>query len=175
MSTTISQLTTASTSELDGDFELVINTVDNKARKAAMSDIKSRKFCNIGCVRVEVSNADLLDLFDTPIEIVPAAGAGTALQILGGFIDYTYDTAVFGSATTVYMGTELSYDDGWEVGSILAATASTKQYFTMVGNTWNNGDGLNENESIVLSTVGANPTLGGGSAVVYCTYAQITL
>ena len=69
---TISQLTTASTSELDGDFDVVINTTDGATRKAPISDVKSRQFCEIKCASVTIPTAIVLTLITTPIELITA-------------------------------------------------------------------------------------------------------
>lgn len=171
---TINQLTTASTSELDGDFEVVINTTDNKTRKAAMSDVKSRQFCDIQCTSLTIATADVLKLNVTPLEIVAAQGAGTLIVPVSAQMEMTFNSVAYATNTTLVLGHNTAAL-GIMSNSTLNSTISNITNF----DTWIAPTAVNTqmiaNQALQVSVATGNPTAGDSDITVHLTYMVITL
>lgn len=63
-----------------------------------MSLLKNQGF-NI--VKVAINNAALITLQSVPVVLVPAQGAGKAIQVVGASVNYTFGGAAFGAANAL--------------------------------------------------------------------------
>jgi NAD/NADP transhydrogenase alpha subunit len=126
-----------------------------------------------------ISNAQLLALYDTPVNLVPAQGAGslilvdkvvvdyhflTAQTTAGGAIAAQYDSTVHGAGVAATATIAAATLNGFaanavmSVGSVAVSQADTAVY----------------NKGIYLSNATADFATGAGSLVVYTYYRVLT-
>lgn len=126
-----------------------------------------------------ISNAQLLALYDTPVQLVPAQGAGslilvdkmvldyhflTAATAAGGAIQAQYANTVHGAGVAATASIAAATLNGFaasaqmSVGSVAVAQLNTAV----------------ENIGIFLSNATADFTTGGGSAIVYTYYRVLS-
>jgi len=118
---------------------------------------------------VELTPAQILDLFDTPVELVPAPGAGKAILPLGALASYTFGTVAYVDADLfVGWGTvEL-----WYFGNLLEAAASSVQMGEFE-NPAITAVAAAENLPLTAKTDSPNPTVGDGTVRVTVIYAIV--
>ena len=122
-------------------------------------------------VTVAVSSADILSLFTTPKEIIPAPGAGKYIQVLAGYVLLDVGTAY--SDTT----TQLVYGTGQVVAgtitSFLNAAVDTIFNFSASGSA-RVALSQYENSNIEYTALAADPTGGTGTISINIIYRTIT-
>jgi hypothetical protein len=124
--------------------------------------------------RVAISSAQLLDIVASPVEIVPAPGAGKIAVILGIISKFTFVTTAYStvtSTTRLYYG-DPSRGDTANIGtgffsSLLTSTISVSGIDFADNNIL---DTTLENSSIVLSNTNTDPTLGDGTLTISVAY-----
>ena len=68
-------------------------------------------------IEVDITAANILAMNGAPVEVVAAAGAGTALEFVSAVLVYDYDTATFGGGGDV----TIDYSGGASVSTTIAA------------------------------------------------------
>ena len=126
-----------------------------------------------------ISNAQLLALYDTPVQLVAAQGAGTFILVDKVIIDYHYltaSTAAGGAIAAQYDSTV--HGGGVAVMATIAAATlngfSANAIMTSTSVAVSQADTAVYNKGIYLSNATADFTTGGGSLVVYTYYRVIT-
>ena len=119
--------------------------------------------------KVSLSNAEIQALDVTPIELIPAPGAGKFIQILSiyGFLDYTAPAFNAVELRVRYNGsiTNITY---FRSVSFTSQSADAKEVADLSYTTWN------DNTKVEIYASGA--TGAGGSTIdVYVTYKIITV
>lgn len=119
-------------------------------------------------VKVTVTPAEMLDLANNPVELIPAQGAGTTINILGAtaFLDFNsvaYDFS--GGLYGVYLqeGNQPYFSLGYT-----AINSGTDNYMTFYPNANNSTSGIN-NSAVVL-THPSNPTQGDSPVTIIIDY-----
>ena len=111
---------------------------------------------------VEISAAEILDIFTTPKTLVAAPGAGKLLEFISLVLAYDYNTTVYtiGAATDL----QVKYTDAAGV-----AVSTTQAVTGMLDQATDQLRALDKlevsvtpvvNTALVLTLAGANPTLG---------------
>lgn len=123
---------------------------------------------------IAVSSAELLALAASPKTIVAAPGAGYALVLAHGFIEYIYGATAY----TITAGGDdmaLRYKDG--TGALCSVTLDTAGFIDQVVNEYRTIKPLTTdvvltpNEALVLDNIGANEwTQGDGTLNVHLWY-----
>lgn len=94
------------------DLDVVIDEAN--AEIATNTTIISTLSGNLKEITVVLSSAEILNLFTTPVELIPAQGAGTIIEVVGGFVALDYGTAAYVSGGAVSIrdaGTTQSFMD----------------------------------------------------------------
>ena len=129
---------------------------------------------NINLVaEISLTNSQLLSLNTTPVEAIPAPGAGQAILIIGQpYLSYDHVTSDFGPNDDILLqvGTVSHYRflnalfgsvDSFTMGDVFPVTGVSRLAI--------------ENQAVNLTAQTGNPTLGGGTAKVFITYRIVTL
>ena len=111
---------------------------------------------------VEITSAEILDLFTTPKELVAAPGAGKVLEFISLLLAYDYNTPVYtiGAATDL----EVKYTDA--AGAAVSTTQAVTGFIDQAIDQLRALDKLEAsvtpvvNAALVLTLAGADPTLG---------------
>ena len=125
----------------------------------------------IKVVTVNVSSAEILSLFTTPIEIIPAPGANKFIRIIGGNIYNKFNTTAYASGGNLFMyynnatltpacSTPANIAFLNATGSTFAGVAITTSYYTVNA----------VNVPIFLKMITQNPTTGNGTLIISLAY-----
>lgn len=124
----------------------------------------------------EISSAEILAMNSTPVQIIPAPGAGKAISILSVIINYQYGTSDYATNTTLtgFFDTigDATTNPYCTNQSLLPSTSSK------IGTFRQNSPadiGVGNNKPFMLATKTGNPTGGDGTLKVYVTYNIIEL
>jgi hypothetical protein len=133
---------------------------------------------NNGCICIKeasltIPSADVLTLNSTPIEIVPAQGVGTAIEVLSASMKMVYNSVAYATNTNITIAASGATEYQYEFGSI--PLASTSNVFATTQGNDDTIDNIIENDSIVVSTDTGNPTAGDSEITVYVVYRVITI
>lgn len=129
---------------------------------------------------VNLTSAQILNLFTTPVTIVAAPAAGKMIQVLSINYSLTFVTTAYtvgGAQAGLWYGTPAGQAVDTNAKSILNAAASSHvgqpapTTITGTGNTPSNLAAL----AVVFGTVTSNPTTGDGTFRVTVTYITVTL
>lgn len=136
-----------------------------------------RGVCPAYCAKVTITSAQVLQLNSTPIEIVPAPGAGKAIDIISATAKLTYNSIPYATNTVLMVLNTSSTQQQLSLAGaspFLASSSSKigKFFGTNFGNTLNQ---IVENEAIVVSVATGNPTAGDSDIVVYVYYHILDL
>lgn len=99
------------------------NTTDVTTNTTAISTINGYDTANVGhltTIEVTISKANILAMNGTPVTVVAAAGAGTALEFISAVLIYDYSTATYGGGGAVTVG----YTGGAAITTTIAAADS---------------------------------------------------
>ena len=170
----VNDLATLSPSALDGDYYGIVFTPNGDTNKVVLEDAVAQANSNNGCVCIEeaylaISSADVLQLNSTPLTIVPAQGAGTAIEVISASVKMVYNSAAYATNTDLQLmasggSINLARDTG-----VLFSTSDKIRSFALT-----EGD-IIENTALVVTTRTGNPTTGDSDITVYVTYRVTTL
>lgn len=124
-------------------------------------------------IKVHLSSADILSLFSSPKEILPAV---TGKIYIPRFIfqDYTYVSTNYAYSGNV----RLAYNNAnnWvsQFGLFMPNFNSGQSLFTIIMNT-NTQGATYSGKSLLLTAITSDPTGGDGTSNFYLTYDEITL
>lgn len=125
---------------------------------------------------VTITQAEVLAINDTPIEVVPAQGAGKVIFVTGGVVQVKGNANYTVDDQTLYL--ELG---GNQILDFLAFGGSTGNANNLLANFAVGANGyfvnasLFENQPIMATTLDANPTGTGGDVVVTVYYVVLAL
>jgi len=119
-----------------------------------------------------IASADVLTLNTTPIEIVAATGAGTAIEVLSASMKMVYNSTPYATNTALSLVTNTA--DLFQFETELAQIADC---FSKFGSEDAAPDNIQfvENEALQVTVGTGNPTAGDSDIKVYVTYRIITL
>jgi hypothetical protein len=126
---------------------------------------------------VTIPSADVLDIFSTPFELVPAQGANTIIvptsiqgQMIYGTTPYATDGEIdiyCGGTRSVFI---LPPDDGFLFGTVSRVVNGFAASSNNVTDTQ-----YVANQPLTIKTVGANPTAGDSDIRIFGTYKVIDI
>ena len=121
--------------------------------------------------KVEVSSAEILTLFSAPVSLVAAPGAGKILIPINAICSYNFVTTAYGNVNDDPI-IKNQGDVGYSIvfSNILSEVAD-KIMFQPLGNSTT---ARTENTALVL-TEDADPTLGDGTLTIYLWYINLEL
>jgi hypothetical protein len=167
-----SGLTTAELSYLIGVTSNLQTQLNAKANTADFSGlIEIRSFS------VTIPSASVLDIFSTPVALVPAQGANTIIvpiSIQGQMIYGTTPYATDGEIDIYCGGTRQVWgfpaDDGFLFGTVSRVVNGFAASSNSVTDTQ-----YVANQPLTIKTVGSNPTAGDSTLVIFGTYLVLTV
>ena len=162
----ISQLPAAGI--LDGTEEFAINQ-SGLTSKVTLDEIKtySQPANVILSEKVTVTSAEILDSFDTPIELIAAPPAGYAINVLNCIKKDNFGTVAYTSANDSFIAYNSVFVDIFQPDITFAQSGFNRIGFS--------GSGIESGRSVIFYTENANPTLGDSTIDFYITYQIIEL
>lgn len=155
------------TQAADGATEVGKNTIQD------VVDLIPTQSGNVITLKTSISSAQILAFNTTPIVVMPAAGAGKVIIPLNIYYQYNYNTvtyATFGGIVGYYQSSGLSVFNSSNI------IFNSEDAFNKIAPIATTSDiGSLDNQAIVLSVTGGNPTAGNGTLDVYASYIEITL
>lgn len=116
-----------------------------------------------------ITQAQILDMADTVVELIPAPGAGLALQFLGGVFIATARTTAYVAANDDNMTLKYTDASGLAVSGVIESdrvlegtTRRIEEIFPLAAQTAS----LTQNAPIIVDNVGADVTGGSADATV---------
>jgi len=128
-------------------------------------------------VKVDLTSAQILALFTTPITVAAAVGAGYSLLPQSLSYRYTYGSAAYVIASTGIVlchSTKAASAYITEVVSNTILQAGASRSGITFSNTASSSNALVENDSLQLKIATGNPTTGDGTLTMWITYSIIT-
>jgi hypothetical protein len=127
-------------------------------------------------VKVTLSSAQLLDLANTPVDLIAAPGAGLSIVINTFTVKYTYGTVPYDFAGALYCGFSSIIASTTTLANVSnSALATTNNVSGSVfATTFGTTDRLVSNDKLQIST-DTNPTVGDGTLTLWISYTTILL
>ena len=164
--------------DLTTSNNIVTFTADGDTNQVAFFEAVSSANSANNCVCIKsasltITSAQVLALNSTPLTIVAAQGAGTAIEVISASVKVDFNTTAYATNTTILITTSgaAQYQSLFN-SAVLASASST---FNSVGKSALAGTNLISNADLTV-TVGTGAPTGGNSGItVYITYRVITL
>jgi hypothetical protein len=126
-----------------------------------------------------INNAALLAMYDTPVQLVPAQGAGSLILVDKVVIDYHYSTASTAAGGAIAAQYDSTVHGGGVAASQTVAAATLNGFSANAVMTAGSvqiaqADTAVYNKGIYLSNASADFTTGAGSLVVYTYYRVLS-
>jgi hypothetical protein len=131
--------------------------------------------CIQGTAKLTIASADVLQLNSTPLTIVPAPGAGYAIEVISASVKIDFNTTAYATSTNLLISNSSSNTDQFRGGGVLASTVSTFKRFILTDPTGATDTQIIENDSLIIRCDSADPTAGDSDITIYVTYRIITL
>jgi hypothetical protein len=123
-------------------------------------------------VRIEVTSAQILDLFSTPLQLIAALGSGKVINILSAYSVFTQGGANYTNANPLTLRYIGETNAVFTIPATHITTTGKNAKFTPSAAT---DDNFSSDAGVELFVPVANPTVGTGTMVVYITYNILTL
>lgn len=141
-----------------------------------MSLLKNQGF-NI--VKVAIDNAALIQLQSVPVVLIPAQGAGKAIQVVGASVNYTVGASAFGAANALFIRSASVATPATDYQAlcqkILPAVANTFQQFAIQDITLaSTAPSIIANDNLVVSA-DVDDATGDGNVDIYLIYMVINV
>jgi hypothetical protein len=151
------------------NLQTQLNAKANTADFSGLIEIRS--------FSVTIPSASVLDIFSTPVALVPAQGANTIIvpiSIQGQMIYGTTPYATDGEIDIYCGGTKQVWgfpaDDGFLFGTVSRVVNGFAASSNSVTDTQ-----YVANQPLTIKTVGSNPTAGDSTLVIFGTYLVLTV
>lgn len=120
-----------------------------------------------------ISSAQILALHTTPITLVAAQGASTAIVPISMTVEYLYSTAAYATDNTLIF----TYGGGtWiTIGSGIAGTSNVFYLRNAQVNAGVSGSNAYSNSAFSVTTPTSNPTAGSGTLKITVLYSVVNL
>ena len=126
-------------------------------------------------VKVTLSSAQILDLSDTPVTLIPAPGAGKAIEVIGFMARMNFNSTAYDTNTTLHILADTAQEPQFQSDDFLVATATVIQHFQQVVTLGTSDSTIIENKAITAFVPGADPLNGDSTADIYLSYLIKTL
>jgi len=175
----VNDLAVLSPSALDDTYNTIVFTSDGDTNQVVFEDAVAQANANNGCVCLQeasltIASADVLQLNSTPLTIVAAQGAGTAIEVVSASVKIDFNSAAYATNTFIQLivngATTAQYG-----GGILNATVATTKKLPEISTTSATTTQLITNSALQVSTLTGNPTAGDSDITVRVLYRVITV
>lgn len=175
----INDLATLSPSALDGDYYGIVFTPNGDTNKVVFEDAVAQANSNNGCVCLQeasltIASADVLQLNSTPLTIVAAQGAGTAIEVVSASVNIAFGSVAYATNVNLTIENSGATDTQFAL-QCLNSTVSTIRRLNGQTATGTTDTQLLENTDLVVSVATGNPTAGDSDITVYVLYRVITV
>jgi hypothetical protein len=176
----VNDLATLSPSALDGDYYGIVFTPNGDTNKVVFEDAVAQANSNNGCVCLQeaslpIASADVLQLNSTPLTIVAAQGAGTAIEVVSASVKIAFGSVAYATNTTLQLispgGATLVQAT---TSTVLAVTQNTHTGFNKTAPIASGGS-IFENTELQINVFNGDPTAGDSDITVYVLYRVITV
>jgi len=172
----IHQLTAQSS--LDSTFVIPVQKADGSesATKTTIESLKEPlgiEASIIKTVKVTLSSAEILDLFTTPVELVPAV-TGKLLVPQFFFQKYNHVSSAYTTSGLFRIGLGTP-NFGFGAFTPVITSADNAQGLNNISYAQSTSGLEYQAKAIVVGATSANPTGGDGNLELYLTYLEITL
>lgn len=137
----------------------------NAAAIASLDSSVTTLVSNLKEITVTLSSAEVLALYATPIELIPAQGAGTIIEVVGGFVALDYGTTAFADGGALKIrdaGTTESFTDlNASVVNAVADTIATLVSFAPK---------VTQNTAVEITNATGAFTTGDGELIIKLIY-----
>jgi len=163
---------------LDTTFVIPVQKADGsvEAKKSTLAEVKTVFGITEPIekvVKISLTSADILDIFTTPIEVVPAV---TGKLLVPRFIHqkYTHVTTPYTGGATWRIGLG-SVNTAFAVVSAVIGSADNSEAIQVLSQSWSASGSSYENLNIMIGAASANPTGGDGTLELFITYIEIDI
>lgn len=153
--------------------EIVPIVQSGSSVRTTINDIAALATGEVTTVKVSLTSAEILDLFNTPKQLVAAQGSNTIILPLRVLVYGHYGTATYATNTTLQFATGTLFSTNFS--SALGFSADQLATYTLTTNAGTSTPTNSINAALMLTTTGGNPTTGDSTIDVYVTYTTITL
>jgi hypothetical protein len=166
-------------SSLDSTFVIPIQKADGsqEAKKTTIESLKEplgiADFQVYKTVKVTLSSAEILDLFTTPVELVPAV-SGKLLVPQFFFQKYNHVSSAYTTSGVFRIGLGTP-NFGFGAFTPAITSADNAQGLNNISYAQSTSGLEYQGKAIVIGASVANPTGGDGNLDLYLTYLEITL
>lgn len=150
----------------------LIETPNGDIKLASLEGL-STFFCSAQCLSVTLSSAEILALNTTPIEIIPAQGSGTVIELISAFYKFNYLTTPYATNTDLYLRNGGTTGTQATLSGALAQNDSTptKMIIKSTGTTTKD---MPENQPLNAYVPSGNPTAGDSPLEIFVYYRVVT-
>lgn len=131
-------------------------------------------FCNAQCASLTIASADVLQLNSTPLEIVPAQGAGTTIEIISASVKVDFNSVAYATNTTLelkHSGAALGIKRSNSLGSTIT---NIMNFDVNVAPTTLNTQML-ENAGLNVTVATSDPASGDSDIEIFVYYRVINV
>lgn len=159
----------------DATTFLIANS-DGEIKQASLEALNENYFCKIACAEVTIPSSEVLTLFSSPKEIVPAQGAGTIIDPISVVCKMVNNTLPYATNIGLNIGingsSTIYYTD-----KFLNTVAASPVYHKLETNQPSivSSQNIDENDSLRAWVSTGNPTSGDGDVVVSVIYRVISM
>lgn len=160
MAVTPSQFPTINLADLDGTETIWVQKggIDYKL---PLESVKLFGGCDEYCGELLIPSAQVLTSFASPVQILPAPGAGYAWEVVSASGKLAFGTTPYATNTNLLLIIDTGTTGQIRSTGFLAAASTT---FKLLGP--NEGD-LIENKALMFMTQTGNPTAGDSDITIY--------
>ena len=162
---------------LSTSSQLITYEQTGDATRTPFMDAVSEANTNNGCVCVKeasltIATADVLQLNTTPIEVIPAPGAGFAIRVLSAEMKMVYVSADYATNTSLVLIADTLTEK--QAGTNIGISQSAFSNIEIEVNSESEVQ-IIDNKPINITIETGNPTAGDSDIKVYVSYRIITL
>lgn len=175
-------LSTLLPTDLDSTYNVIAFDSNGNTYQLELQSAVSQATTNLGCVCVKsatlsIANADILTLNTTPLELIPAQGAGTVIEVLNWVVKISNTTTPFATNTVLAITNPSGDADlGRDAGDVVLKSTVDKICAISTRTSPPVGDTqMIENEPVNITVLTGNPTAGTGDITVDILYRVITV
>jgi hypothetical protein len=128
--------------------------------------------CPTYCAKLTIPSADVLQLNSTPLTIVAAQGAGTAIEVLSASLQITFNSVAYATNTNLqlYANGSSEIQTSNSINQIADAFSKFEPEIGATGSIQ-----FVENADLLVNVGGGNPTAGDSDITVYVLYRIINV
>ncbi len=164
----------ASSSDYDDATTFLIQNEDGETKLADLETLKSTFFCETLCATVTIPTAEVLTLSTTPVEIVAAQGAGTAIEVISAVVKLDFNSAAYTTQNEIRLITTGATVQHCDV-EILDATVTTTRKLVVIEATGTTDTQIIENAALLVKSYAGDPFVGDSDIQVWVYYRILSV